>query len=266
MPRKRKIKSFNSLPLASLLPKIVPTHASRYPLPHTAPVLLANGIPVLGAGQLHSTPIQRFIDLSLTPAEVATIQALDAAVAPSVSLLAQTAAVLADHGVSLEISALVLGKPDGPTVSRLISLSKHPAILSAMDKGLSLGHARELLKLPAPQRTYWLEHTLARNLSIRSLKSAISAKQRPQGIDTKHLETQLSEALSTQVALHWPAEGIKTLSLTYFGIEELQGLLEQLLRFAGNPPIHSKAIKREIQIQIADMDEFDALLGNAGLT
>jgi hypothetical protein len=260
MPRKRKIKSIYSLPLAAGLPKTSLTYKSRYPLPHDAPIIVANGAPILGAG--HISPTRPFIELSLSNSEIASLKALDATFTPTASQVSHAATTLFQHGVSLQLIARILAKPDTPTVSRLIALARHPDLLTAMDKGLSLGHARELLKIPYPHRTRFLEHALAHSLSVRQLKALISAKPDTADHDTKQIQSQLSEALSTEASLVWPQDGIKTLTLAYFTIEELQGTLENLLRMAGAPVAAPKPIKRQITIQITDTQEFEALLGN----
>lgn len=260
MPRKRKIKTVATLPLATILDKALLGHASRYPLPQGAPVIVASGVPVLGAGHVGTT--RPFIDLTLSNSEIGVLRALDSAETPAASQLSKVATILFEHGVSLQLIARILAKPDTPTVSRLIALARHPDLLTAMDKGLSLGHARELLKIPFPLRTRFLEHALAHSLSIRQLKALITAKPDTADHDTKQIQSQLSEALSTETSLIWPQDGIKTLSLTYFTIEELQGTLENLLRMAGTPVAEPKPVKRQISIQITDTQEFEALLGN----
>lgn len=263
MPKKIKQAHLSYKRSAKKLRLSSSTYIAKYPLPPNAPIIISGNLPVLGLAEA-SKPFTThpLLHLDLTIDQEAILQSLDSTFAPNPSQLSKAAVVLKDHNLTLKLITSLLNTVDIANTSRLIALTKAPDLLEAMDKGLTMGQARVLVKLTPTERARLTTAALSRSLSVNALKALISPSIKPQAIDTSIIENQLSEALKTPVKLDWPEQGMKKLKLTYFTTEELQGMLEQLLRFSGNSQLSNKTIKRELVIEIADTGEFELLLGN----
>lgn len=151
------------------------------------------------------------------------------------------------YGYTTSQLAEVLGK-SRPAVSNTLRLLELPqAVQELVRQGaLSAGHGRAVLSFPAPQRDDVAQRSVREGWSVRELErqSAQATKRepvkRPRGkaavlpsapAALKRAEAQLIEHLATRVRLS-EQNGVGAITITYHGAEDLQRLLDVLLRGA----------------------------------
>lgn len=146
----------------------------------------------------------------------------------------------ADFGLSHEQIAERVGKSRVAVSNTLRLLNLPQSVKKALLEGkISEGHARALLSLPTPDaQQAALAAILARELNVRQTEELVRklAGNRPVARpgspaqpEVSALEERLRSALGTRVALRHGRRG-GTLTVYYYSQEELDTLLERLLR------------------------------------
>lgn len=181
-------------------------------------------------------------------------------------LLAQATALLRGHGLPAVALSAALGL-DAAEISRLTAIgTASERLRHALSSGLlQPAHARLLVGLPHAAQVDWTERTLAANWSSRQLARVLNEADKGKTTqatpDLGAFETRLAERLGTEVRLYWPDEPAqRRLVLTWYGPEDLKGLLAQLAsgpESSGTPPR-----RRELILPLVDPDELDALTGH----
>jgi len=170
---------------------------------------------------------------------------------------------LVDREIGL---ALGLTRADANCLRRLFDAA--PALRDAViDMQASIEHARLLLARSLSEQTLWIQQSLQKGWSARQLSKAMKAgKSLSQGQGTadrqaaEHYAAQLTERLQTPVRLVPGRGGCWELSVTWFGVEQLQGVLESL---SSGAPTKSGAEdrRREFQLELTT-GELDDLTGH----
>jgi len=148
--------------------------------------------------------------------------------------------LIEEHGTTQEQLAAKLGK-DRSTVANSLRLLRLPdAVQRALVAGaISTGHARALLALERPKLTQRaLRQVIDRELSVRETEAMVRKIQRgpatpatpPPSTEAKDLEQRLARALQTRVKLRARATGRGRIEIHYGSLDELDRLLEVLLR------------------------------------
>ena len=126
-------------------------------------------------------------------------------------------------------------------VTNLMRLLELPDEVKEMVEGrsLNMGHARALLALEDPEALVALARRAAQQgWSVRETERAVNrlarpAKERPQApardADVRRLETELSDRLGATVRIDHRARGGRVI-IRYHGVDELEGIIEQLGR------------------------------------
>ena len=118
---------------------------------------------------------------------------------------------------------------------RLLELAK-PVQDMVMESKLDMGHARALLALPKAKQLELAHQIVAGALSVRDAERMVKVELTPSKMgkttmttapDTRHLENDLSEKLSTKVAIKADKRGRGMLILHFHSLEQLDGLLER---------------------------------------
>ncbi len=130
---------------------------------------------------------------------------------------------------------------DRSTVSNYIRMLKLPPdiVVAVRNGSLSMGHARALINAGEVDKQLYVYNTiLSKKLSVRQTedlvkqlykpsKGKIDAKQKPQGQFNK-IQDQLTSFFGTKVKLEHQKTGRGKISLEYYSLEELNGLLEKM--------------------------------------
>lgn len=130
---------------------------------------------------------------------------------------------------------------DRSTVSNYIRMLKlPPAIVVAVRNGsLSMGHARALINAGEVDKQLYVFNTIqSKKLSVRQTEELVKqlykpskgkpeTKEKPQGQFNK-IQDQLSSFFGTKVKLEHQKTGSGKISLEYYSLEELNGLLEKM--------------------------------------
>ncbi len=139
-----------------------------------------------------------------------------------------------------EAVAVTMGM-DRSTVSNYIRMLKlPPAIIVAVRNGsLSMGHARALINAGEVDKQMFVYNTIqTKKLSVRQTEDLVKqlyklAKQKAstptkQNDQFKKIESQLSSHFGTRVILDHQKTGKGKITLEYYSLEELNGLLEKM--------------------------------------
>jgi ParB family chromosome partitioning protein len=139
-----------------------------------------------------------------------------------------------------EAVAVTMGM-DRSTVSNYIRMLKlPPAIIVAVRNGsLSMGHARALINAGEVDKQLFVYNTIqTKKLSVRQTEDLVKqlyklAKQKAstptkQNDQFKKIESQLSSHFGTKVILDHQKTGKGKITLEYYSLEELNGLLEKM--------------------------------------
>ena len=139
-----------------------------------------------------------------------------------------------------EAVAVTMGM-DRSTVSNYIRMLKlPPAIIVAVRNGsLSMGHARALINAGEVDKQLFVYNTIqTKKLSVRQTEDLVkqlykSAKQKAiapakQNDQFQKIEKQLSSHFGTKVNLDHQKTGKGKITLEYYSLEELNGLLEKM--------------------------------------
>ncbi len=128
-------------------------------------------------------------------------------------------------------------------VSNLLRLLELPEAIRKLVEthALEMGHARALLSLPEAAAIALARDAAEQGLSVREVErraqsiaqgrapaKPASRSARAQDADIAALERELSEALSTRVAVQHGAGGKGRLVIHYHGLDALEGVLERL--------------------------------------
>jgi ParB family chromosome partitioning protein len=130
---------------------------------------------------------------------------------------------------------------DRSTVSNYIRMLKLPPdiVVAVRNGSLSMGHARALINAGEVDKQLYVYNTiLSKKLSVRQTedlvkqlykpsKGKVDAKQKPQGQFNK-IQDQLTSFFGTKVKLEHQKTGRGKISLEYYSLEELNGLLEKM--------------------------------------
>jgi len=130
---------------------------------------------------------------------------------------------------------------DRSTVSNYIRMLKLPPdiVVGVRNGSLSMGHARALINAGEVDKQLYVYNTiLSKKLSVRQTedlvkqlykpsKAKVDAKQKPQGQFNK-IQDQLTSFFGTKVKLEHQKTGRGKISLEYYSLEELNGLLEKM--------------------------------------
>ena len=132
---------------------------------------------------------------------------------------------------------------------------------------VSIEHARLLLAKSHRDQTQWIKQSLQKGWSARQLSKTIKAGMSLSGGQgdadrqaADHYAAQLTERLQTPVRLVPGRRGCWELSVTWFGVEQLQGVLESL---SSGTPTKSGAEdrRREFRLELTT-GELDDLTGH----
>jgi ParB family chromosome partitioning protein len=139
-----------------------------------------------------------------------------------------------------EAVAVTMGM-DRSTVSNYIRMLKlPPAIIVAVRNGsLSMGHARALINAGEVDKQLFVYNTIqTKKLSVRQTEDLVKQLYKPakQKVSTpakqndqfKKIENQLSSHFGTKVNLDHQKTGKGKITLEYYSLEELNGLLEKM--------------------------------------
>jgi ParB family chromosome partitioning protein len=130
---------------------------------------------------------------------------------------------------------------DRSTVSNYIRMLKLPPdiVVAVRNGSLSMGHARALINAGEVDKQLYVYNTiLSKKLSVRQTedlvkqlykpsKGKVDAKQKPQGQFNK-IQDQLTSFFGTKVKLEHQKTGRGKISLEYYSLDELNGLLEKM--------------------------------------
>lgn len=146
-----------------------------------------------------------------------------------------------EFGYTQDMLATRVGK-ERSTVANALRLLKLPALVRelVLEDKLSMGHARALLGIEAPEVIERLaRQTVARQLSVRAVE-ALVRRERDGGkapapaaagpsSAARDLQERLTRALATRVRVVETGPGKGHLELHYHSLDQLDGLLERLL-------------------------------------
>jgi len=177
---------------------------------------------------------------------------------------------LAGGGISAAAIAALLENKDRSEVWRWASLSKASTSLrDAVLEGVLLpGHAKSLLKLPVIEQSEWVQRARRGRWSVRRLATEVmnpgSTSAPESSGDTQKWQKDLSARLNAKVELQWPTDpkGPRSLSVEWFDVESLKGVLEQL---SAGPELAvgvRHPLRRVLTISLVDTDELEALTGH----
>ncbi len=130
---------------------------------------------------------------------------------------------------------------DRSTVSNYIRMLKLPPdiVVAVRNGSLSMGHARALINAGEVDKQLYVYNTiLSKKLSVRQTEDLVKqlykpskgktdVKQKPTGQFTK-IQDQLTSFFGTKVKLEHQKTGKGKISLEYYSLEELNGLLEKM--------------------------------------
>ena len=171
---------------------------------------------------------------------------------------------LVDREIGL---ALGLARADANCLRRLFDAA--PALRDAvLNMQVSIEHARLLLAKSEHEQSLWIQQTQRMGWSARQLSKTMKAGMslsEGQGNPGRQAADQfaaaLQERLSTPVKIRPAVEGRWDVGLTWFNVEQLQGLLENITRGAAPKKNGPEDRSRELKLSLSG-DELDALLGH----
>lgn len=131
---------------------------------------------------------------------------------------------------------------DRSTVSNYIRMLKLPPdiVVGVRNGSLSMGHARALINAGEVDKQLYVYNTiLSKKLSVRQTeelvkqlykpgKPSAAAPPKPQSGQFAKLQDQLSNHFGTKVKLDHKSTGRGKISVEYYSVEELNGLLEKM--------------------------------------
>ena len=118
---------------------------------------------------------------------------------------------------------------------RLLELAK-PVQDMVMEAKLDMGHARALLGVGKAKQVELAHQIVLKTLSVRDTERLVKAELSParttrtvvtSDIDTRRLETDLSDKLGTTVTIVADKKGRGKLTIAFMGYEHLDGILER---------------------------------------
>lgn len=147
-----------------------------------------------------------------------------------------------EFGLSHEEIADRVGKSRVAVTNTMRLLGSAPGVKQALVDGkITEGHARALLALATPEAQEALLRTvLARELSVRQTEElarklggqrSVAAPKPPRSPEVSELEARLRAGLGTKVILRYGSKG-GTLTIHYYSDEELEALIDRLLKEA----------------------------------
>lgn len=132
-----------------------------------------------------------------------------------------------------------VGKSRVAVTNLLRLLNLNPEVRHLLEKGqLEMGHGRALLGLDPVQQTLCAHKIIKQALSVRQTEQLVQQQQQvrtekaaPPRLDPDiaRLQNTLSEKLKAHVQIKHSAQGKGTLIFHYHSVDELQGLLDQIL-------------------------------------
>jgi ParB family transcriptional regulator, chromosome partitioning protein len=131
---------------------------------------------------------------------------------------------------------------DRSTVSNYIRMLKLPPdiVVGVRNGSLSMGHARALINAGEVDKQLYVYNTiLSKKLSVRQTEELVkqlykpgkptaTAQTKPQSGQFGKLQDQLSNHFGTKVKLDHKSTGRGKISVEYYSVEELNGLLEKM--------------------------------------
>jgi ParB family transcriptional regulator, chromosome partitioning protein len=145
-----------------------------------------------------------------------------------------------EFGLTHQQAAEAVGRSRAAVSNLLRLLELPPAIRKLLDaRQLEMGHARALLTLPEAQALALARAAVDEGLSVREVerRAQALAKGAPapkpaatarRNADIESLERELSELLSTRVAVQHGRGGRGKLVIAYHSLDELDGVLERI--------------------------------------
>ena len=118
---------------------------------------------------------------------------------------------------------------------RLLELAK-PVQDMVMAAKLDMGHARALLGVGKAKQVELAHQIVLKTLSVRDAERLVKAELSPArttktmvtvDVDTRRLETDLSDKLGTTVTIVADKKGRGKLTIAFMGFEHLDGILER---------------------------------------
>ncbi len=147
-----------------------------------------------------------------------------------------------EFGMSQEDIARSVGKSRQAVgnAMRLLSLPDH--VVAALESGsISEGHARLLVPLDPEMQDAALAAFTSRNMSVREAEAVVRSLRRSEretvrsvsavpsdDVHAAAVEDRLSVALGTKVTVRMASNGSGTISLEFYSLDHLEGLLERL--------------------------------------
>lgn len=152
-----------------------------------------------------------------------------------------------EFGLTHQQAAEAVGRSRA-AVSNLLRLLELPAAIRKLLEAhqLEMGHARALLTLPEAQALALAQAAAAEGLSVREVERRAqaltkgasappkSATEPRRDADIETLERELSELLSTPVAVQHGRGGKGKLVIAYHSLDELEGVLERIRGSGGD--------------------------------
>lgn len=152
-----------------------------------------------------------------------------------------------EFGLTHQQAAEAVGRSRA-AVSNLLRLLELPAAIRKLLEAhqLEMGHARALLTLPEAQALALAQAAAAEGLSVREVERRAQALTKGAGApakpaaeprrdaDIETLERELSELLSTPVAVQHGRGGKGKLVIAYHSLDELEGVLERIRGSGGD--------------------------------
>lgn len=145
-----------------------------------------------------------------------------------------------EFSLTHEKIAEMIGKSRAAVTNLIRLLQLEPEVRKWVEQQkISLGHAKVLLALEGKKQLQAAEAILEKNLSVREaerLVSQLQLQKLPQAKakktvlpDIKRLEEQLALQLGAKVTISQNAKGRGKLVISYYSLDELEGILEQIL-------------------------------------
>jgi ParB family chromosome partitioning protein len=152
-----------------------------------------------------------------------------------------------EFGLTHQQAAEAVGRSRA-AVSNLLRLLELPTAIRKLLEAhqLEMGHARALLTLPEAQALALAQAAAAEGLSVREVERRAQALTKGAGAaakpaaeprrdaDIETLERELSELLSTPVAVQHGRGGKGKLVIAYHSLDELEGVLERIRGSGGD--------------------------------
>jgi ParB family chromosome partitioning protein len=145
-------------------------------------------------------------------------------------------ALMAEFSLTQDEVAKRVGK-SRPAITNTLRLLQLPAEAQRdLEEGrITAGHARALLAAPSEAaRSAITREIVTRGLSVRDAEKAVAQTRatKPESAgdpDVRRMESDLSRALGTKVAIHTGKEGRGTVEIAFFSDDDLARVVTQLL-------------------------------------